>query len=87
MTYTEVITEVQHLSPAERMLLVETILSWWREELARGETSAHPQARQARLQTIPSASTLRGLARPTGSMPTDAEIQDDYVAHLEHKYA
>lgn len=87
MTYSEVIAEVQQLSPAERVMLVETILRWWREEMARAETPNLAQTRQARLQAIPPASALRGLAKPDGPLPTDTALQDDYIAHLEQKYA
>jgi hypothetical protein len=86
MRYAEVITEVQQLTLAERVMLVETILRWWREELTRAEAHERLQSRQARLQTIPPASALRGIAKTSGPTPTDSEIQDEHIAHLEKKY-
>jgi len=87
MTYAEVITQVKQLPPAERILLVETILRWMREELAEAGVQDRAELRRQRLQAIPPASALRGIAKPTGPMPTDQEIKDDYINYLEQKYS
>jgi hypothetical protein len=87
MTYAEVVTQVRQLSPAERILLVETIMRWMREEFTQLEIQDRAEARRRRLQAIPPASALRGIAKPKGPMPTDQEIKDDYINYLERKYS
>ena len=86
MTYAEVMTQVKQLSPAERMLLVETIMRWMREEWGQMEVQSHAKAGRQQLQAIPPANALRGIARPKGAMLTDQEIKEDYINYLEQKY-
>jgi hypothetical protein len=71
MTYQELVTEIENLPLAEQLSLMETL---------------------ARLISRPPASSLervRGLLKPAPgeSMPTDAELAEDYTDYLLKKYA
>jgi hypothetical protein len=74
MTYREVVAEIERLPQAEQQAVL-----FWLVKHARIET--HRDRRSA-----PPASALRGIAKPTGKMPTDEEIREDYTNYLIEKY-
>lgn len=74
MTYREVVAEVERLPQAEQQALLFWLVKHARIETRRDHRSAPP------------VSALRGIARPTGKMPTDEEIRDDYTHYLSEKY-
>ena len=86
MTYTEVMAQVRQLSPAERIMLVEAIMRWMREEFDQLETRDRAEGRRKRLQAIPPAELVRGMLKPEGPSPTDEEIREDYTNYLIRKY-
>jgi hypothetical protein len=74
MTYREVVAEVERLPQAEQQALLFWLVKHARIETRRGN------------RPVPPASALRGIARPTGKMPTDDEIREDYTHYLSEKY-
>ncbi len=93
MTYAEVETQARQLSPEEQMRLVENLVRRLRlkaawETLPRVNNEESEEEYRERLASIPPASALLGIARPAdGHIPTDDEIQEDYIRYLEQKYA
>ena len=75
MTYQELAAEIVRLPIQERLILLELVSRSLREDL-------RPQPIAKSL-----ASRLRGIARPGGPAPADAEIEDDYTTFLEQKYS
>ncbi len=74
MTYQELLTEISQLPLDERLALLEALTHSLRAEL-------RPPARAGS-----SVQRVRGLLKPAGPAPTDAEIQEDYTRHLIEKY-
>jgi hypothetical protein len=74
MTYKQILAEIEQLPQTER----QALLLW----LVR---RARIESRRAG-RRIPPASALRGIAKPAGRMPTDAELQEDYANYLAGKY-
>jgi hypothetical protein len=74
MTYREVVAGIERLPQAEQQAL-----------LLRLVKHAHIETRRS-TRPAPLASAPRGIARPTGKMPTDEEIRDDYTNYLIEKY-
>ena len=75
MTYQELAAEIVRLPIHERLTLLELVSRSLREDLS------------LRTPTKSLAARLRGIARPDGPAPTDAEIEDDYTTYLEQKYS
>ena len=75
MTYQELAAEIVRLPIQERLTLLELVSRSLREDL------------QPHAPTKSLAARLRGIARPDGPGPTDAEIADDYSTYLEQKYS
>ena len=74
MTYREIVAEVERLPQAEQ----HSLLKWLSQRIP-------PKPRRVTSE-IPPATLVRGIARPTGKMPTDEEIRDDYTNYLIEKY-
>ena len=75
MTYQELAAAIIQLPIPERLSLLELVSRSLREDLRLHPT---PQSLAAR---------LRGIARPDGPAPTDAELEHDYTTYLERKYS
>lgn len=75
MTYEQVLAEAKALPVQERRRLIEEIAA----SLAEKNGVSLPRG-------VP-ASRLRGLIKPDGPMPTDAELREDYVRYLIEKYS
>jgi hypothetical protein len=73
-TFNELVAEVQRLSPQERLALLEVLTRSIQEDHSQPAWQGSTLA------------WMRGLARPTGPMPTDAELKDDYAEHLGEKH-
>ena len=74
MTYREIVAEIERLPQAEQQAVLFWLVKHARIETRRGQRPAPP------------ATLMRGIARPTGKMPTDEEIRDDYTNYLIEKY-
>ncbi|HEX8146327.1 MAG TPA: hypothetical protein VF591_03910 [Pyrinomonadaceae bacterium] len=75
MTRQQLLSEIERLSLAERVELLEAITRSVREEL------------RPRTRTPGAAARLRGIARPDGAPPSDEELKEDYVNYLDGKYS
>lgn len=75
MTRQQLLSEIEKLSLAERVELLETITRSVREEL------------QPRARTPGAVGRLRGIAKPDGATPSDEELKADYVNYLSGKYS
>lgn len=77
MIYQDLVTEIENLPLPEQLSLMETLARFI------GRHTVKP--------TVPANSLerVRGLLKPAPgeSMPTDAELTDDYVNYLMEKYA
>jgi hypothetical protein len=67
MTYQELLTEIKDLPLDERLALPEALTHSLRDEL---RPAGHARS---------SASQVRGMLKPDGPLPTDAEITDAYT--------
>lgn len=77
MTQQQLLEEINRLSLEERAELLAALARSMQEELrARGG------GREGS-----SVARLRGLLKPEGKLPSDAELADDYASHLLEKYA
>ena len=65
------------LPAAQRLVLLEALTRSVREDL-----TPLPQA-----EAVAPFVTLRGALKPDGPMPTDEELEADYVEYLTRKYA
>ena len=74
MTVQEVMTEISRLSYEERLELLASLTRTLREEWR-----SHSRAES-------SLNQVRGLLKPDGPLPTDAELADDYTDYLIEKY-
>lgn len=74
MTYREIVAEIERLPEAEQQALLLWLVKRARIETRRDHSAAPP------------AKLVRGIARPTGKMPTDDEIREDYTDYLIEKY-
>ena len=74
MTYREIVAEIERLPQAEQKALLLWLVKHARIETRRGT------------RPVPPASVMRGIAQPTGKMPTDDEIREDYTDYLIEKY-
>ena len=75
MTYQELAAAIVRLPIHERLTLLELVSRSLRDDLV-------PRTPPTSL-----AARLRGIARPDGPAPADAEIEDDYTTYLEQKYS
>jgi hypothetical protein len=75
MTQEELIKEIRQLPLEQQERILHAIT-----------TSVRTQA-PAREKRSGIASRLRGIAKPKGRMPSDAELKDDYLRYLEDKYS
>ncbi|MBV8857450.1 MAG: hypothetical protein JOZ02_11005 [Acidobacteria bacterium] len=75
MTHQQLLSEIERLSLAERVELLEAITRSVREEL------------RLRTRTPGAVGRLRGIARPDGVAPSDEELKEDYVNYLAGKYS
>ena len=75
MTYLELAAEIIRLPVHERLSLLELVTRSLHEDVS-------PHVRTKSL-----AARLRGIARPDGSAPSDAEVREDYTTYLERKYS
>jgi hypothetical protein len=77
MTYQDLVTEIENLSLAEQLSLLETL--------------AQLISRQTRQHSPPenSLERVRGMLKPAPGepIPTDAELADNYTDYLLKKYA
>ncbi len=74
MTFQELLTEINSLPLEERLILLEALTRSLRTEL-----SPPPQ-------TIAPVAKIRGLLRPSGPVPDQAEADDAYTRYLIEKY-
>jgi len=74
MTVQEVIAEIRHFSFEEKLQLLEALT-----HTLHDEWRPHPR-------TGSSVSRVRGLLKPDGPPPTDAELTDAYTDYLMEKY-
>ena len=74
MPYQELLTEISRLPLDEQLALWEALTRNLRTEL-------RPMIRGGS-----SAGQVRGLLKPAGPMPTEAEFKDDYTRYLIDKY-
>jgi hypothetical protein len=75
VTFQELAAEIVRLPVHERLALLELVSHSLREDLA-----PQPQVKSL-------AARLRGIARPVGPMPSDTDIENDYISYHEEKYA
>ena len=75
MTYQELAAEIVRLPVYERLSLLELVSRSLRDDLVPHTPTKSLTAR------------LRGIARPAGPAPADAEVEDDYTTYLERKYS
>jgi hypothetical protein len=75
MTRQQLLSEIERLSLAERVELLEAITRSVREEL---RPRAHAPGVVGR---------LRGIAKPDGAPPSDEELKEDYAGYLADKYS
>ncbi len=94
MSTQELLAAINHLSPAERLMLLEALARSLREELqlqgvAVPVSEIRGIAKSDRVQSSHTSSVnkLRGLFKTGGQPPTDAEIKEDYTRYLEEKYS
>ncbi len=74
MTVKDLMLEIRRLSPEEQFMLLESITrTLW-------ETWRVPQRSGSSLNRV------RGILKPEGKMPTDAELNDLRTQHLVEKY-
>ena len=78
MVYLEIISEAKRLPLDEQLRLVEELLR------AMRQTAAKP-VQADRERPIPFAQ-LRGVLKPAGPLPSDADLEDAYTEHLLDKY-
>ena len=74
MTVQELMVEIRRLSFEERLELLESLTRTLREE------------RRTNSQAGSSVNRVRGLLKPDGPLPTDAELADGYTDYLIEKY-
>ena len=74
MTIHEVMAEIRQLSFEDRLELLELLTITLRYEGQPARSSGS------------SVSRVRGLLKPDGPQPTDAELTDVYADHLMEKY-
>jgi len=75
MTVQNVMTEIRNLSVEEKLELLRTLTHTLRDEW-------HPPPRAGS-----PVSRVRGLLKPDGPTPTDAEVMDAYTDYLMEKYS
>jgi hypothetical protein len=75
MSYQDLLTEIKLLPTDEKILLLEAIARFLREE-----TIKTPEMTDW-------VKGLHGIAKPEGRMPTDEELKEDYISYLEEKYS
>jgi hypothetical protein len=75
MTRQQLLSEIERLSLAERVELLEAITRSVREELRHLPRAPGVVGR------------LRGIAKPGGVTPSDEELKEDYVNYLAGKYS
>ena len=77
MTYQNLVTEIEKLPLTEQLLLMETLARFISRRVVKPTASEN------------SVERVRGLLKPASgeSMPTDAELVDDYTDYLLKKYA
>jgi len=77
MTYQELVTEIEKLPLTEQLSLLETLVRFISRRTVKPNT---PES---------SLERVRGLLKPAPgkSMPTNAELADDYTDYLLKKYA
>lgn len=79
MTYQKLVVEIEKLPLTEQLLLMETLARLINHRVIKPTTSGNSS----------SVERVRGLLKPAPgqSMPTDAELADDYTDYLLKKYA
>jgi len=74
MTVQEIITEIRSLPVEDRLKLLESLAHSLREEW------------RPKSQAGSSVNRVRGLLKPDGPLPSDAELKEIYPDHLMEKY-
>jgi hypothetical protein len=75
MTRQQLLSEIERLTLAERVELLEAITRSVREEL------------QPRVHRGAVVSRLRGIASPGEPLPSEEELKEDYTRYLTEKYS
>ena len=73
MSTQELLAAINHLSPIERLTLLEALARSLREEL------------QQQRAPVP-VSEIRGIAKPDATPPSDDDLKEDYTRYLMEKY-
>lgn len=74
MTYQEIAVQIRRLPLRERLELLDVLARSLKDELE----SAQPKS---------SLERIRGIGKPDGVPPTDAEVNEDYTNYLLRKYS
>lgn len=74
MMLDSLVLEIRQLPLLTRLALVEIIAESVRQELAQVS------------EPVMADSLTRGMLRPEGRIPSDEELQDDYINYLIQKY-
>jgi hypothetical protein len=78
MGYREIVSAAKRLPIDEQLQLVE--------ELLRGMRQAAAKPIHRKRQEVKPMSQLRGALKPEGPLPTDNDLEDEYIRHLIEKY-
>jgi len=77
MLYQDLVSEIENLSLDKQVSLMEMLFK-------------SIQRRTRPRRTVPAPDSLarvRGMLKPTGPLPSDVELANDYSAYLIQKYA
>ena len=77
MTYTQIVTEIEHLTLEERLKLMEALARSFQADL-------HPRRKTRKGSAL---ERVRGVLHPVGGMiPTDQDWKDEYINHQARKH-
>ncbi|MFP4396015.1 MAG: hypothetical protein ACLFTI_12215 [Anaerolineales bacterium] len=74
MTYQELVAEIEDLSLDEQLSLVRTLIQSINQRTLKDTTADT------------SIERVRGIFKPAGPIPIDADLADDYTDYLIRKY-
>jgi hypothetical protein len=84
MTYQEIVKRARQLPSNERWLVVNELLHSLQTEIIKSVT---PDQAATSTDDEFSAAHMRGILKPTGPIPTDEEVKQDYINYLSEKYS
>ena len=82
MTVKEIVAQAEQLPLVERWFIINELLRLLQRETVM---KAVPEPASGADDEF-SAARLRGVLKPGGPIPTDAEVKEDYINYLIEKY-